>query len=261
MSGIGKITAGSLSAYVATKPEEIKASQELRYRVFVEEMGAKASPKMQAEKRDFDEFDDICDHLLVVDTENDKVVGSYRLLRRSQIPEGRGFYTESEYDIAKMVNHFEGDVMELGRSCVDVEFRNRASMQLLWRAISTYVQFHKVELLFGCASLPGSDSKQHAEHLTYLYHNHLAPEEIRPRVLEKLYKPMDLVDPATYDDKRIIASLPPLVKGYLRLGGYIGDGAFEDHEYNTTDVCIVMKTATITKKYIDRYNEQNAKEQ
>jgi putative hemolysin len=244
---------GSLRAFIAETEEDVIASQQLRYRVFVEEMGANASPQMHAEKRDFDEFDDICDHLLVKDVEKNTVVGSYRLLRRSQVPAGRKFYTESEYDISKMLGHFKGEVMELGRSCVDKDYRSRSSMQLLWRALGEYSDKHSVELMFGCASFPGSDHKAHAVELSCLYHYYLAPEEFRPRALENLYTNMDIIPKENYDAKRAMASMPPLVKGYLRLGAYIGDGAFEDKNYNTTDVCIVLKMDRVTGKYHDRY--------
>lgn len=252
---LGKIEAGSLEAFLAQNIADVHASQNLRYRVFVEEVGANATPEMQAQKRDFDEFDDICDHLLIVDKDkNNQAVGSYRLLRRSQLPEGRKFYTEGEYDISKTLAHFEGEVMELGRSCVDINYRNRSTIQLLWRAIGEYKNKFGVKLMFGCASFHGSDHTKHAKQLSYLYHYHLTPEAFRPRALEHLYKPMNLIPKEELDAKEIIISLPPLIKGYLRLGATIGDGAFEDKNYNTTDVCIVVDTSLITDKYLNRYS-------
>jgi putative hemolysin len=254
MSEMDKIVAGSLEAFIARDANDLLASQRLRYRVFVEEMGAKASPEMHAGKIDFDEFDDICDHLLIVDNEkNGKVVGSYRLLRRSRLPKGRRFYTEGEYDITKALAHFKGEVMELGRSCVDKDYRNRASIQLLWRAIGDYTSVHNVKLMFGCASFPGSDHKLHAKQLAYLYHYHLAPDEFRARALPDLFVPMNLYKKEDINAKEVLNSLPPLIKGYLRVGGFVGDGAFEDHAYNTTDVCIIVDTALITDKYLNRY--------
>ena len=248
---------GSLRVFLADNEQDVIASQQLRYRVFVEEMKANATPQMHAEKRDFDEFDDICDHLLVKDVEKNIVVGSYRLLRRSKLPAGRKFYTETEYDISKMLGYFKGEVMELGRSCVDKDYRTRSSMQLLWRALGEYSDKHEVELMFGCASFHGSDHKQHAEQLSCLYDYYLAPEEFRPRALEKLYTNMNIIPKDTYDAKRVLATMPPLVKGYLRLGAYIGDGAFEDKNYNTTDVCIVLQMERVTGKYHDRYVGSN----
>ena len=253
MSELGLIEAGTLEAFIAKTAEEIRASQALRYQVFVEEMGAKATPEMAASKLDFDEFDDICDHLLVRDREKNKVVGSYRLLRRSKLPAGRKFYTETEYDLSKPLNHFKGEVMELGRSCVDKEYRNRASMQLLWRAIGEYSSKYNVQLMFGCASFFGANHKDHAAALSYLYHYHLAPKEFCPRALDSLYNDMNILPKDSYDAKRTAAVMPPLIKGYLRIGAYIGDGAFEDKSYNTTDVCIALETDRITDKYQNRY--------
>jgi len=254
MSDLGKIEAGSLSAFIAKDQKDVRASQMLRYRVFVEEMGASASEAAHAEKIDCDEFDDICDHLLIADNAaGGKIVGSYRLLRRSRLPAGRKFYTEGEYNISKTLEHFKGEVMELGRSCVDANYRNRSTIQLLWRAIGEYSGAYDVKLMFGCASFNGSDHTLHAKHLSYLYHYHLAPSEFCPRALEHLYKPMNLIAKEDIDVKDCITSLPPLIKGYIRLGGFIGDGAFEDKGYNTTDVCIVLDTSLITDKYMNRY--------
>ena len=248
-----KLKVGSLEAFVATNEEDILHAQKLRYRIFVEEMGAKPSAQVVEQKRDFDKFDDWCDHLLVRDAEKDQVVGAYRILRRSQLPEGEDFYTQSEFNLDKMLSNFTGEVMELGRSCVDTEYRDRSTMQLLWKAIGEYIGEHNVELMFGCASFKGSDSKEHAKQLSYLYHSHLAPEELRASVREEFFKPIDLVAAEEIDGRRTVASLPPLIKGYLRLGGYIGNGAFEDYEANTTDVCIILPTENVAGKYMDKF--------
>lgn len=254
---------GSLEVLIAQTKEQVRAAQALRYRVFVEEMGAKASKEMKAKKLDFDDFDSLCDHLLVIDHDrNGQVVGSYRLLRRSQLPRGGHFYTEGEYDISKALAYFKGEVMELGRSCVDRAYRTRSTMQLLWRAIGEYVALYNIELMFGCASFPGHRYKIHATHLAYLYHYHLAPEEFRPKALKirRRSKPMNLVEKEYLDKRECLSSLPPLIKGYLRLGGFVGDGAFKDKPYNTTDVCIVLKTDQIADKYANRYGTKTGAE-
>ncbi len=247
---------GSLEVMIASTQEQLHAAQRLRYKVFCLEMGAKATREMRSLRRDFDEFDPICDHMLVIDHEkNKKVVGAYRMLRRSQLPKGRSFYTEGEYDISKALAYFKGDVMELGRSCVDKAYRTRSTMQLLWRAIGEYIAIHNVQLMFGCASFPGHRYKMHATHLAYLYHYHLAPKEFRPvaRKIRRRRKPMNLIDKYHLDKRECLITLPPLIKGYLRLGGYVGNGAFKDKPYNTTDVCIVLPTEQITGKYATRY--------
>ena len=252
-----KLKVGSLEAFVAKKPENILAAQQLRYRVFVEEMGFKPSPQMLEEKRDFDKFDDWCDHLLVRDLDKEKIVGAYRILRRSQLPVGEDFYTQNEFDLSKPLSYFKGEIMELGRSCVDIEYRDRSTMQLLWKAIGEYIHAFDVELMFGCASFPGHNSSDHAKELTYLYNNHLAPADFCPKVRDEFHKPIELVSSEEISPRRSLAALPPLLKGYLRLGGVIGEGAFEDAEANTTDVCIMVPSAGISGKYREKFTAQS----
>lgn len=248
-----KLSVGSLEAFIAETPEQLIASQQLRYRVFVEEMGGNFSDEVNAQKRDFDKFDDWCDHLLVRDVEKNKIVGAYRILRRSKLPAGEEFYTQAEFDLSKPLEFFKGEVMELGRSCVDAAYRDRSTMQLLWKAIGEYIYEHEVELMFGCASFNGSDSSQHAALLSYLYQNHLAPLAFRPVVRPEFKREIKLLDPTEIDARRSLASLPPLLKGYLRLGGVIGEGAFEDKDANSTDVCIMVVSAIISSKYKDKF--------
>ena len=159
----GGIHAGALEVRLSRTPDEIDAAQALRYRVFYEEMSAVPSPEMRQRRRDFDNFDDTWDHLLVIDHERahpgESVVGTYRLNRRSVALENGGFYTASEYDISDLMG-IDGEIMELGRSCVDAEFRNRATMTLLWRGIAAYVFHYDIDLMFGCASIAGVDPDQ-----------------------------------------------------------------------------------------------------
>lgn len=249
------VTAGNQVIRLAKSADELDAAQALRYRVFYDEMGAKPDAQMQASRRDFDKFDTICDHLLVVDAErtDDPVVGTYRFIRREHARMTGSFYSASEYDITKLAS-FPGTVLELGRSCVDAGYRNRATMQLLWRGVSEYVNAYGIDLMFGCASLPGTDPQQLAVQLSYLYHYHLAPEALRATALPHRKVEMNLLPKDAIDPKRALASLPPLLKGYLRVGGFIGDGAVVDHQFNTTDVCIIVKTDLIEERYTRHYD-------
>ena len=257
--GFGELRAGHLGVRIASSPAEIDAAQALRYRVFYDEMGARPDPEAARTLRDADAYDAVADHLLVVDHQlgdgPDAVVGTYRLIRREAAAIVGRFYSADEYDISKMLS-FPGSILELGRSCVSPEHRGRATMQLLWSGIAAYVSLHNIDLMFGCASLPGIDPDENAEQLTYLYANHLAPEEIRPRALESRFIEMRRMDPATLDARRTLAGLPPLVKGYLRLGGFVGDGAVIDTQFNTTDVAVVVKTDLVTEKYVRHYGRQ-----
>lgn len=256
-SDAGETVADRLVIRLARSGEELAAAQALRYRVFYREMGAAPTAQMAARGMDFDEFDSVCDHLLVIDPTRgpgpEEVVGTYRLMRRRAGERFGRFYTAGEYDISRLLASGL-EFMELGRSCVDPAYRSGATMKLLWAGIANYVFDHGVELMFGCASLPGTDPQALATQLGYLYHFHLAPEDMRPRALPQHHVEMNLRPRETIDPRRDLAKLPPLIKGYLRVGGFVGDGAVIDRQFNTTDVCVMVKTDQITAKYRAHYD-------
>lgn len=255
------IRSGSLAVRLAETDEEIDAAQALRYRVFYDEMGAQPTREMARSRRDFDGFDDFADHLLVLDhahgTGARSVIGTYRLIRRPAAAKAGRFYSAAEYDVSAMIAY--PAILELGRSCVDAAARNRPAMQLLWRGIAAYVLHHDIALMFGCASLPGTDLDAIAVPLSYLHHYYLAPQHPRPRALAHRHIDMRRLSSPLVNPSTAIAGLPPLIKGYLRLGGLVGDGAVIDRQFNTTDVCIVVKTDPITEKYY-RYYERQARD-
>jgi putative hemolysin len=264
------IVSGPLQVRLAETAADIDAAQALRYRVFYDTMGARPSPVMQEARRDIDGYDPICDHLLVLDHSRgsgaEAVVGTYRLIRREAAKRFGSFYSESEYDITPLIA-YPGEILELGRSCVDADYRNRPVMQLLWSGIAAYVFHYDIALLFGCASLPGTDPEALAGPLSYLYFHHLAPPALRPRALPKRYIDMRRLDPAALDPVQMLGALPPLIKGfgtlpplikgYLRVGAFVGDGAVIDEQFNTTDVCIVVKTELVTEKYLRHYERKS----
>jgi putative hemolysin len=254
-----ELRAGYLGVRIAVDPAEIDAVQALRYRVFYSEMGAKADPVTDRDKRDRDVYDAVADHLLVVDHAigpgPEGVVGTYRLIRRTAADRIGQFYSADEYDLA-VIERTPGEIMELGRSCVDAQYRNRRVMQLLWGGIAAYVFHYKIDLMFGCASLHGIDPDAVAAELTYLYYYHLAPPALRLRALPHRYVEMRRLDRDEIDPKRALALLPPLIKGYLRLGGFVGDGAVIDAQFNTTDVAVVVKTDMVTESYYRHYERQ-----
>jgi L-ornithine Nalpha-acyltransferase len=253
---IVKVVAGDFEVRLASTQLEIEAAQALRYRIFYDEMQAKPTPEMAAIRRDFDAFDEVCDHLLVLDRRRgegpESIVGTYRLIRRAAAAQMGRFYSAAEYDIQKMID-YPAEVLELGRSCIAKDARNTATMQMLWRGIALYAYHYDIQVMFGCASFPGTDPSQHAQALSYLYHHHLAPPEIRVRALASRYIKMDMLERDSYDARKAMARVPPLIKGYLRLGGFVGDGAVIDSQFNTTDVFIIVKTELVTEKYIRHY--------
>lgn len=254
-----ELRAGNLGVCLARTPAEIDAALALRFRVFYEEMGARPDAVTAAARRDTDAFDAVADHLLVLDHDLGNgpaaVVGTYRLIRRGAAERIGGFYSAGEYDIAPLLT-YPGSLLELGRSCVHEAYRMRGTLQLLWRGIAAYVFQHRIDLMFGCASLPGTDLDALAPALSYLHHHHLAPPPLRPRALAHRHVAMDRIAPSGIDERAALAELPPLLKGYLRLGGFVGDGAVLDAQFNTTDVCVVVKTDLVTDKYYRHYERK-----
>ncbi|MCA7119473.1 MAG: GNAT family N-acetyltransferase, partial [Acidibrevibacterium sp.] len=183
------------------------------------------------------------------------VVGTYRLITRAAAEAAGGFYSAGEFDISRLIA-YPGQILELGRSCVAAGYRGSAAMQLLWRGIAAYVFLHRIDLMFGCASLPGTRPEALSAELTYLYDNHLAPPALRPRALPHRYVEMRRLPVGAVDPRRVAAQLPPLIKGYLRLGGFVGDGAVIDDQFNTTDVIVLVKTDLVTDKYYRHYERQ-----
>lgn len=253
-----EVSAGRFTARLAETEEDVQAAQRLRYRVFVEEMGASASAQEQANRRETDGFDVHCDHLILFDRENaaedplDRVIGVYRLLRGSVAKAGPGFYSAAEYDLSKIME-YPHETLELGRSCVHADYRSGSAMQLLWMALAQYIYEYRLRLLFGCASFSGTDMQALAKPLSFLHHTRLAPDHIRPRVLDDFYNDMNLLPEGAVDRPTAMREMPALIKGYLRLNGYVGDGAFIDREFNTVDVCLVMETDKISARYHSFY--------
>ena len=254
------LVSGPLQVRLAESAADIDAAQALRYRIFYEIMGAIPLPGMEQVRRDSDGYDEICDHLLVFDHSRgsgaEAVVGTYRLIRRAAAARFGAFYSAAEYDITPLIA-YPGEILELGRSCVDAGYRARPVMQLLWGGIAAYVFHYDIALMFGCASLPGTEPDALAGPLAYLYYHHLAPPALRPRALPERFVDMRRLAPAALDPARTLAALPPLIKGYLRLGGFVGDGAVIDRQFNTTDVCIVVKTDLVAEKYSRHYERQS----
>lgn len=255
------ITSENLSLKIAENDDEIEQAQRLRYKVFYEEMGAHPDEKMGADGREIEFYDAYCDHLLVVDSKlpkGEQIIGTYRVLRQETVQEHNiKFYTENEFDLSKL-RASGGKIMEVSRSCVLPSHRSKMAINLLWKGIAAYVFAHKVDYLIGTPSLNGTDINEHFQTLAYLRNFHLADESIRPRVIEEFYNPLPEIDKDSMDVKRAFMALPPLLKGYMRIGGVIGDGVFIDHQFNCIDVAIVVPIANVTDRYFNHYKRNDA---
>lgn len=245
---------------IATSETDLAAAQRLRYRVFVEELGGDGPMVDHDARLEKDEFDEAVDHLVLVDTRRkpadlDHVVGVYRLLPGTRAAEFGRFYCDSEYDLSKLKSSGR-PLLELGRSCVLPEYRGGAGMFLLWNALSEYVLELGIEVLFGVASFHGTDAQALSQQLSWLHHKCLAPEAIRPVALAEGYQRMDLVPPEELDRRAAMIGMPALIKAYLRLGGTVGEGAYLDRDFNTTDVLLLMDTAAMSGKHREFYTSR-----
>lgn len=238
---------------LAETEEELRAAQGLRYRVFVEELGGDGPLVDHGARLEQDKFDPFFDHLILLDdTKKSTVVGVYRLLRDDQAVRAGQFYSEDEYDLS-VLKASGRRLMELGRSCLDAEYRGGAAMFHLWQGLARYVTDHNIEILFGVASFHGTDAAELAEPLSMLHHNHLAPEALRVRAMASNFQDMNLISKDKLNRTAAMKQVPALIKAYLRLGGHVGEGAFVDHAFNTTDVCLVMDTKRMSEKQKNIY--------
>ena len=256
-----RIDAGRFSVRLAECEEDVAAAQRLRYRVFVEEMGATPSPEDAAVRRERDRFDPYFEHLLLIDNECDDpeiergVVGAYRLLSGTRAKSGIGFYGAGEYDLSLLEN-YPRETLELDRSCVDAGHRGGAGMHLLWAGLGQYVTEHKIGILFGVASFHGNDPAPFAQALSYLHQNHLAPPELRVKAIAESRARMDILPPEQVDKVEAMRQIPALIKAYIRIGGFVGDDAYIDYNFNTVDVCLLMDTSLMVQRYQKFYLRQ-----
>ena len=259
---LGRI--GPLEVRLARKAAEVRAAQALRFRVFYEEMGARADAEALATRRDVDRFDRFCDHVLVLDHDHmevrpfrkprPRIVGTYRLLRQEVADRNGGFYSAAEFDIAPVLERHRGlRFLELGRSCVLKPYRTKRTVELLWHGIWTYVLRHRIDVMIGCASLEGTDPDRLALPLSFLHHHAPAPAEWRADARPDRAVRMDRLPADAVDVRAALHALPPLIKGYLRLGATVGSGAVVDPQFGTTDVLIVLPVSAISSRYVNYY--------
>ncbi|MEM9010744.1 MAG: GNAT family N-acyltransferase [Pseudomonadota bacterium] len=257
---------GRFTVRLAETDAEIRAAQRLRYRVFVEEMGATPSAEDRALGLERDIFDPYFDHLLLIDRAapsdalDERVIGVYRLMRGSVARTGRGFYGATEYDLSALEDQGR-ETLELGRSCIAPAFRGGIAMHLLWMGLARYVLERDIQILFGVASFHGTDLEALAGPLSLLHHEHMAPPDLRVRALPQHYVSMDRMPLDQIDRRAAMRATPSLIKGYIRLGGFVGDGAYVDRSFNTTDVCLIMDTTRMQQRYRDYYTRNASGDQ
>ncbi len=254
-------TAPIFSTRLAETEADLRAAQRLRYTVFVEELGAGGDGVDHENRLETDAFDAYFDHLLLQDAarpEGDQVVGVYRLLRDDQARELGRFYSEDEYDLS-ILTASGRKLLELGRSCLHPDYRGGMGMFHLWSALSNYVDRHGIEVLFGVASFHGTDPEALAQPLGMLHYNHLAPPGLRVKARPDHCAQMDVLPADKIVRRAAMLQVPSLIKAYLRLGGFVGQGAYIDHVFNTIDVCLILDVAHLSERQRAIYSKDLSK--
>jgi putative hemolysin len=241
-----EIKLGDFVIKLVNKKSELMKAQSLRYSVFYKEKKAKPTFPKKMMRLDYDKIDKFADHLIVIDQKRkgikNKIVGTYRLIRGDVASSFGGFYTSSEFDLTNILNSYNHrHILELGRSCVHIDYRNGTTMNLLWKAIAEYIKLYDINVLLGCASFAGTDVQK------------FLPDDMSVKSLANNNYPIYDNNNINKNDLRIFAKLPPLIKGYLRVGGKVSDDFFVDYEFNTIDLCIVAQTKNIDKKYKNKF--------
>tara|TARA_R110002110_G_scaffold264199_1_gene479925 strand:+ start:3742 stop:4515 length:774 start_codon:yes stop_codon:yes gene_type:complete len=232
------------SVRIADGPCDIRQAQGLRYDVFITELGGDGASVDHAEKLESDRFDGFATHLMLEDlapAAPRRLVGVYRLMTDDMARGAGGFYSAAEFDLAPLLES-KRSLLELGRSCLHVDYRGGAGMLKLWAALADYVAAQKIDLMFGVASFSGVNTADLAQPLSYLRHFHSAAPHISPIARTDNAVALDVIPKDRIDRKAAILAIPTLIKAYLRLGGVVGQGAYVDYAFNTTDVCLILDT-------------------
>jgi len=236
---------------LAESADEVRSAQRLRYSVFVEEMGCRL-PAAGDGGLDVDRFDELCDHIVIVDRSTKETIGTYRLLRRSRLGPQDRFYAEGEFDIAS-IRALPGEIVELGRSCVHKDYRRQAILNRLWAQIAAYIKQHRVKYLFGCSSVYTTRPQEVSRFYDLLLRRYSAPAASRVRPLHGREVPG--LAPGTLkrgEGKEVLLKLPSLIRSYLKLGARVCGPPALDEEFGTVDFFMLLSVAEMSRTYLER---------
>lgn len=243
-----------LELRLARGEADLRLAQALRYEVFIRELGGDGDLVDHANGLEADRFDPFFDHLMLLDRsrQGNQCVGVYRVMREDQAAAAGQFYCDDEYDLT-VLKQGPLKLLELGRSCVHADYRGGTAMLYLWNGLAAYVEDHGIDLMFGVASFHGTDAAAFAAPLSLLHHRYLSPPEIRVRAREDSFQRMDLIAEPDLDRVAAARAIPALIKGYLKMGGFVGEGAYIDRPFNTTDICLLMDVKRVSQKQFGLY--------
>ncbi len=234
---------GRYIARLAQGESEMEALHRLRYDIYYTEKGNAPEPEAFKTKMDRDSYDDYATQMVIVDQENDDIIATHRLIFQDDVPTGKTFYSEEEFDLSKLLG--DGSYcMEIGRACIKQEHRRGFVLSIMWKYTMEIIKHKGVTRMFGCGSFLDINPEVHQHTLSYLYHNHLAPDHLMPEAKDPSTT-LNLLSPEDIDQDKALEGVPPLMKGYLNLGGRVGGTAFLDHAFNMLDVLIFVDADNI----------------
>ncbi|CAM5193041.1 GNAT family N-acetyltransferase [Oligella ureolytica] len=243
---LSSIDGPSLVLGIATTQEEVEAVQRLRYDVYTNEMGVHFPEAIDG--RDVDHFDQFCQHLIVMDTKENLVVGTYRILTPEKSVEAGGFYSESEFELSQM-EHLRSELSECGRSCTHPDYRDGAVIMLLWSGLAQFMRYHNLQYLFGCASVSLMDDGVQAARVWQLAQQQMREYADQPVVTPLQPYPLELLE-AKADGERVRQSrMPALIKGYLKIGARICGEPAWDKDFNTVDFPVIVDVENMDRRY------------
>ena len=252
------VNRNQLEVRLAKDEEEIFEVQKLRYKVFVDEFGAKVSHQNKNECIESDKFDNHCDHLILIDKSTRTlvgkpiIVGTLRLLNSANAKKFYGFYSAAEYNLEKILN-LKQNLLEIGRACVHKNYRGHIALHLLWLGLGKYVLKQDIKIIFGVASFNGSDPALFSSALSLLNHKYRASKELEFKALAPNSVDMNMISVHELDYTKAMLQMPSLIKAYLRMGAEVGEGAFVDTNFNTVDIGIMIKVELMNSKYKELY--------
>lgn len=219
---------------VTTLPKEILQAQRLRYNVYYKE-----NMRFNEDEIDRDAFDAVCEHLVVEEVSTQRIVGTYRLISREAADACGQFYSQSEFNLKKLLDS-GARILEVGRACVDASYRTQGVIRLLWQGLLQYTTQHKIKYLFGCASFSGSDPLVYQHGFSYLHYARTAPAHICPEVLATGAALVHMLPPEDVNVTKAWSEIPSLLRGYLQVGGWVGQGIFQDDDLLCLDMCVIV---------------------
>ncbi|HQP91748.1 MAG TPA: GNAT family N-acyltransferase [Candidatus Omnitrophota bacterium] len=234
---------------------DIESAQRLRYEVFNLEL--KCGKTSDSKGLDVDSFDEICDHVLIIDKKSGRTIGTYRLLLRSKLGSKGSFYSEGEFDLGN-IRSIKGEILEMGRSCVHKDFRSSSILLLLWQRILSYVEDHHVNYIIGVPSVYSKESMEINPVYSLMKKSYYSNDRFRVYPLKECRVPgLDGSFSLDGQEKKVFLKLPSLIRSYIKIGALVCGEPALDHVFGTADFFMLLEVEKMADSYLRRFRVHN----